>query len=128
MAATWLRPAGAVAATGAILARWRQSGFTLGPHRIRIRIRARARARARTRTRLREGAAGRGITKRSAAPSAHPARAVTDRGRGGIEARAAARACGAGPGLMAATTAMSLGNYSSLNRAQLTFEYLHTNS
>ncbi|XP_009090447.2 ATPase MORC2 isoform X3 [Serinus canaria] len=29
---------------------------------------------------------------------------------------------------MAATAAMSLGNYSSLNRAQLTFEYLHTNS
>ncbi|KAM4763337.1 ATPase MORC2 isoform 1-T1 [Cyanocitta cristata] len=35
-----------------------------------------------------------------------------------------------GPGLspMAATAAISLGNYSSLNRAQLTFEYLHTNS
>ncbi|XP_068034000.1 ATPase MORC2 isoform X1 [Anomalospiza imberbis] len=29
---------------------------------------------------------------------------------------------------MAATAAMSLSNYSSLNRAQLTFEYLHTNS
>ncbi|XP_041344366.1 ATPase MORC2 isoform X2 [Pyrgilauda ruficollis] len=29
---------------------------------------------------------------------------------------------------MATTSAMSLGNYSSLNRAQLTFEYLHTNS
>lgn len=29
---------------------------------------------------------------------------------------------------MATTAAMSLGNYSSLNRAQLTFEYLHTNS
>ncbi|XP_054144487.1 ATPase MORC2 isoform X1 [Melozone crissalis] len=29
---------------------------------------------------------------------------------------------------MAATSAMSLSNYSSLNRAQLTFEYLHTNS
>ncbi|XP_014118071.1 PREDICTED: MORC family CW-type zinc finger protein 2 isoform X2 [Pseudopodoces humilis] len=29
---------------------------------------------------------------------------------------------------MAASAAMSLGNYSSLNRAQLTFEYLHTNS
>ncbi|XP_059719083.1 ATPase MORC2 isoform X3 [Haemorhous mexicanus] len=29
---------------------------------------------------------------------------------------------------MAATATMSLGNYSSLNRAQLTFEYLHTNS
>ncbi|XP_068887265.1 ATPase MORC2-like isoform X1 [Aphelocoma coerulescens] len=29
---------------------------------------------------------------------------------------------------MAATAAISLGNYSSLNRAQLTFEYLHTNS
>ncbi|XP_038008102.1 ATPase MORC2 isoform X2 [Motacilla alba alba] len=29
---------------------------------------------------------------------------------------------------MAAAAAMSLGNYSSLNRAQLTFEYLHTNS
>ncbi|XP_056360183.1 ATPase MORC2 isoform X2 [Oenanthe melanoleuca] len=29
---------------------------------------------------------------------------------------------------MATAAAMSLGNYSSLNRAQLTFEYLHTNS